>query len=68
MKKKRVEKLIEAIRKNMSMESVVCDSVMRCQGWGRAQKEGQVRYWIESNKKINFCPYCGKKITWDIEP
>lgn len=64
MKEKKIEKFIEFIRDNR----VVCDSMMRCRGWEIAQQTGLFRYCIESDNLIKFCPYCGQKIEWDVEP
>jgi len=65
--KKKAEKLIEAIRYDMSPESVVCDSVMRCEGWKKAvrlYKNYSHRCLFRSFK---YCPWCEREIKWDIE-
>lgn len=65
MIKEKAEKLIEAIRHNRSPESIVCDSVMRCEGWKQWAHLINPKY-IGFKKSFKFCPCCGKEIKWEI--
>ena len=53
---KQINKLVEIIQRN----SVVCDSVMKCEGW-----EENARLTDALINKWKYCPWCGKEIVND---
>jgi len=58
--KEQIDNLVKAVRDNLISGSV-CDSFYRCEGW-----EKNLKYIEHVAGLFKYCPFCGKKITWDV--
>ena len=65
MRKDRADKafkMLNFIKKSMSPESVVCDSVVRCPGWER----WAATIFSDIKNTWKCCPWCEKRLTREM--
>ena len=55
-------KMLEFIKDSMSPESVVCDSIMRCQGWER----WAATIFSDIKDSWKYCPWCQAQLTKEM--
>ena len=58
--KEELDNLMDSIRDSLR-GGLVCDSINRCEMWERMYSPDIVLF-----NTFKFCPFCGKKIKWDI--